>query len=174
MTPDTLPTVRIASPEDLAALTGLALAFRDHLGQSTPSAEQLRASLARLLADPSTQFILAEGAGLALGYAQCRYRYSLWTGAPDLELEDLFVAAAARRCGVGRRVVELALADRARTRVPTRLPGDQRAQPACASAVRTPRLQSGAQPLAGRASVVAGTPARGSVSGAAAGAATSS
>jgi len=111
MTTDTLPTVRVASRVDLAVLTGLAVAFRDHLGQTTPSPAQLGASLARLLADPSTQFVVAEDGGAALACAQCRYRYSVWTGAPDLELEDLLGAGAAWRRGVGRRVVEFALAE---------------------------------------------------------------
>lgn len=110
MTSRTRRTVRLATRADLPALTGLAAAFRDHLGQMAPAVEQLRASLRRLLADAATEFVLAEDGGAAVGYAQCRYRYSAWTGAPDVELEDVFVAPEARRNGVGRDLVEFALA----------------------------------------------------------------
>jgi ribosomal protein S18 acetylase RimI-like enzyme len=109
-------TIRIAREADLNALVRLAAAFRDHLGQATPSAEGFRASIAMLLKDPGTEFLLAcDTRGAAFGYVQCRYRYSAWTSALEAELEDIFVIRKARRHRVGLRLVEFALA-RARER----------------------------------------------------------
>jgi ribosomal protein S18 acetylase RimI-like enzyme len=96
---------------DLGTLVRLAAAFRDHLGQAMPSEADLRASMALLLRDASAEFFLAWGAGSrALGYVQCRYRYSAWISAIEAELEDVFVVREARRCSVGRQLVEFAMA----------------------------------------------------------------
>ena len=111
MTSNTLLTVRPATAADRPLLIGLAAGFRDHLGHATPSRDQLGAALTVLLADPSTQFVVAMEGGAGLGYVQCRYRYSLWNDAPEVELEDVFVAAAARRRGVGRLLIDFALAE---------------------------------------------------------------
>jgi aminoglycoside 6'-N-acetyltransferase I len=104
-------TIRIAHEEDLEALVCLAAAFRDHLGQSTPSEVEFRTSIAALLQDAGTEFFLAcDEQGAVLGYVQARYRYSAWTSALEAELEDVFVVPEARRRGVGRRLVEFAIA----------------------------------------------------------------
>jgi hypothetical protein len=80
------PTIRVAREADLDALVHLAAAFRDHLGQSLPSDVEFRHSLARLLKDAGTEFILAcDALGAALGYVQARYRYSAWTSALEHE-----------------------------------------------------------------------------------------
>ena len=104
-------TIRIAREEDLEALVHLAAAFRDHLGQSTPSEAAFRTSLATLLQDAGTEFFLAcDGPGVVLGYVQARYRYSAWISALEAELEDVFVVPEARRRGVGLRLVESTIA----------------------------------------------------------------
>jgi ribosomal protein S18 acetylase RimI-like enzyme len=103
--------IRIASEADREALVHLAAAFRDHLAQATPSEADLRASLARLLHDPGTEFFLAcDARGTGLGYVQCRYRYSAWTSALEAELEDVFVVRERRQRGVGVRLVAFAIA----------------------------------------------------------------
>jgi ribosomal protein S18 acetylase RimI-like enzyme len=103
--------IRVASTTDLDALVCLAAAFRDHLGQARPLDLDFRSSIARLLKDAGTEFFLACGAqGVALGYVQCRYRYSAWTSALEAELEDVFVVPEARRRGVALRLVEFAIA----------------------------------------------------------------
>ena len=105
------PTVRVASAADLESLVLLAAAFRDHLGQSTPSDANLRTSIERLLKDPGTDFLLAYSAeGMPLGYVQCRYRYSLWASALEAEIEDVFVVREVRRRGVGLHLVRCAVA----------------------------------------------------------------
>jgi GNAT superfamily N-acetyltransferase len=103
--------IRVASETDLDARVRLGAAFRDHLGQSTPSDADFRASIARLLKDAGTGFFPACGAGeTGLGYAQCRYRYSARISALAAELEDIFVAREARRQGMGRQLLEFAVA----------------------------------------------------------------
>ena len=105
------PTIRRASARDLDALVRLAVAFRDHLGQSTPSEAEFHASMAALVRDAGTEFFLAcDGQGAVLGYVQARYRYSAWTSALEAELEDVFVVPEARRRGVGGRLVAFATA----------------------------------------------------------------
>lgn len=104
-------TVRRASAADLDALVELALGLRDHLEQTAPSAAEFHAGFARLLAEDAARFFLAlSGADRPVGYVQCRMRFSAWSGGTDVELEDVFVAGAARGAGVGRALVEAVLA----------------------------------------------------------------
>ncbi|MBI1816709.1 MAG: GNAT family N-acetyltransferase [Deltaproteobacteria bacterium] len=101
----------IASDADLAALVRLASAFRDHLGRSTPTEAEFRASIAQLLRDRQSEFFLArDGGGADLGYVQARYRHSAWTSGLDMEIEDVFVLSGARGGGCGRQLVEFAIA----------------------------------------------------------------
>lgn len=103
--------IRIAREADLDALVYLAAAFRDQLGQSTPRDADFRQSVAVLLKDAGTEFLLACNAqGASLGYVQCRYRYSAWTSGLEAEIEDAFVVREARRRGVGLGLVEFAIA----------------------------------------------------------------
>jgi GNAT superfamily N-acetyltransferase len=104
-------TIRIASVAELGVLVRLAVAFRDHIGQATPSEGELCASIALLLRDAATEFFLAsDTAGTGVGYVQCRYRYSAWVSALEAEIEDVFVVRERRRQGVGQRLVEFAIA----------------------------------------------------------------
>ena len=107
----------VAGPSDLAAVSQLLSEFRDWWQRSDPSDGSLRRTVAALLADPATEFLLAaaqEGAG-PIGVCQLRYRMSVWTGAQDCWLEDLYVRERERRHGHGRALVEAAL-ERAGTR----------------------------------------------------------
>jgi ribosomal protein S18 acetylase RimI-like enzyme len=104
-------TIRMAREADLESLVRLAAAFRDHLGQSTPSDAAFRVSIAAFLQDAGAEFFLAWDAQQgAIGYVQARYRYSAWTSALEAELEDVFVVPEARRRGVGLRLVQFAIA----------------------------------------------------------------
>ena len=103
--------IRVAGEMDLDTLVHLAAAFYAHLGQPTPPDADLRESISLLLKDAETEFFLGLGVGgMALGYVQSRYRYSALTSALEAELEDIFVIPAARRRGVGLRLVEFAIA----------------------------------------------------------------
>jgi GNAT superfamily N-acetyltransferase len=86
--------------------------FRDHLGKREPGDDSFRASVARLLADPTTEFWLASAAPgePAAAVCQLRFRHSVWTGVEDCWLEDLFVREDARGYGLGRALVVSALA----------------------------------------------------------------
>jgi ribosomal protein S18 acetylase RimI-like enzyme len=82
-----------------------------------PTLEQIRATTALLIDDRGTEFLLAapgDGAP-AGGVCQLRYRLSVWTGADDCWLEDLYVDESARGTGLGRALVNAAF-DRARER----------------------------------------------------------
>jgi ribosomal protein S18 acetylase RimI-like enzyme len=103
--------VRLATPADAATLRALIEAFRDHLGEADPPSATLDASLARVLADAHTGFPIAfDAAGAPLGYAQLRFRYSLWFVGIECHVEDFYVAAAARRRGVGGQLLRASVA----------------------------------------------------------------
>jgi ribosomal protein S18 acetylase RimI-like enzyme len=103
--------VRIATAADAPALRALIAAFRDHLGETDPKVATLDASLERLLADPDTAFAIAFDRGEEpAGYAQLRFRYSLWISGIEAHVDDFFVAAPARRRGVGRALLRESIA----------------------------------------------------------------
>jgi ribosomal protein S18 acetylase RimI-like enzyme len=112
-----VPAAWIAQPPEAETVARLMLAFRDHLGLERPSDADGRASIARLLDDPDTDFVLAsaEPGASAAGVAQLRYRYGFWRTGGDCLLEDLYVDASARGAGLGRALVEATL-ERARAR----------------------------------------------------------
>jgi GNAT superfamily N-acetyltransferase len=107
------PKVRLAGPGEEAEVASLIAGFRDFYEEAEPDDEQIARMVAELLADPGTEFLLAGEP--ALGVAQLRFRPSVWTGAEDAWLEDLFVVEDARRGGAGRALVQ-ACVDRARAR----------------------------------------------------------
>ena len=109
-------TVWIAGRDDAAEVIRLMIAFRDWWRREDPGDAAFAAGVERLLADPSTEFLLAAPpANGAAGVCQLRYRYGLWYDAPDCWLEDVYVEERARRLGLGRALGEAAL-DRARER----------------------------------------------------------
>jgi GNAT superfamily N-acetyltransferase len=55
--------------------------------------------------EPRFEAIFAECAGQPVGMALFHARFSTWLGRPTLFLEDIVVRQAARRCGVGRRLM---------------------------------------------------------------------
>jgi ribosomal protein S18 acetylase RimI-like enzyme len=99
------------------AVSVLIAAFRSWWGKDEPTLEQIRATTALLIDDPNTEFLLAApGDGTpAAGVCQLRYRLSVWTGADDCWLEDLYVDESARGTGLGRALVKAAF-ERARVR----------------------------------------------------------
>jgi ribosomal protein S18 acetylase RimI-like enzyme len=111
------PRVWTAGPEDIESVTGLIAGFRDWWAYDEPSLDSIRATAATLLEDPNTEFLLAapDRGKPAAGVCQLRYRLSVWTGADDCWLEDLYVDDGARGTGLGRALVEAAF-ERARQR----------------------------------------------------------
>ena len=99
--------VRVAAGlEDAASVAALLIAFRDWMGYPTPAVETVPDTVAKLIDDPNTVYLLAGDAG----FAQLRFRLSAWTGVEDCWLEDVFVRESARGTGLGRALVEKALA----------------------------------------------------------------
>jgi ribosomal protein S18 acetylase RimI-like enzyme len=111
------PRVWPATAEDIDSVSALIAAFRDWWGKDEPRLEQIRATTAALLADPQTEFLLAAPGddGQPAGVCQLRYRLSVWTGADDCWLEDLYVDDNVRGTGLGRALVNAAF-ERARER----------------------------------------------------------
>jgi ribosomal protein S18 acetylase RimI-like enzyme len=98
-----------ATRDDLEAVVRLIAEFRDWWGKTEPSADTVRHVVARLLEHDQTEFLPAfDDADEAVGVCQLRYRLSVWTGAHDCWLEDLFVTERARSGGYGRALVEAA------------------------------------------------------------------
>lgn len=106
---------RLAVAADCERLAGLVVSFRDFLGRTVPDTELVAASLARLLVDPATDFVIAYLGDRAIGYSQLRYRFSLWCGGIEAHVDDFFVEAGARGRGVGAELLEASI-QRARER----------------------------------------------------------
>jgi GNAT superfamily N-acetyltransferase len=102
-------TVRSAGSGDLDAVAHLMAEFRDWFGKAEPADDEVRASVERIMSSGDGEFLLAEDLE-PVGVCQLRYRWSVWTSAPDCWLEDLFVREPARRGGAGRALVEAAVA----------------------------------------------------------------
>lgn len=105
--------LRIAGRSDLAALTGLVGGFRDFLGSTGPNNAELEVTIAELLEERTTEFLLIGEP--PVGFIQLRFRLSVWTGTEDAWLEDAYVDEASRGEGHGRTLVEAAIS-RARSR----------------------------------------------------------
>jgi GNAT superfamily N-acetyltransferase len=107
--------LRLAGAADAARLAGLIVSFRDFLGRAEPATDSLEASIAQLLRDPNTDFLVTVVGDRAIGFAQLRYRFSLWCSGIEAQIDDFFVEGEARGRGVGAQLLDAAIA-RARQR----------------------------------------------------------
>lgn len=105
--------LRIAGPADIATVTGLIGDFRDLLEGDSPSNVEIEVVVSRLIDDPGTEYLLIGDP--EAGFAQIRYRLSVWESGEDAWLEDLFVREDARGAGFGRTLVDAAIS-RAKSR----------------------------------------------------------
>lgn len=105
--------LRIAGPSDITTVTGLIGDFRDFLDGTSPSNAKIEAVVSQLIGDPDTEYLLIGDP--EAGFAQIRYRLSVWQSGEDAWLEDVFVRKDARGDGLGRTLVEAAIA-RAKSR----------------------------------------------------------
>jgi ribosomal protein S18 acetylase RimI-like enzyme/ketosteroid isomerase-like protein len=106
----TAPRVRRAGPEDLATVARLLGEFRDWWGKSEPPDQAIEADVRRIHEGGDGEYLIAEdGSGEPVGVAQLRFRWSVWTSAPDCWLEDLYVRESSRGEGIGRTLVDRAM-----------------------------------------------------------------
>lgn len=97
-----------AAPDEAPVVAALLAGFRDHLGYDAPDDAGILASVERIIVRDDAEYLLA-GEGAAQGVAQVRYRWSVWWGAEDCWLEDLYVRDEARGSGIGRALTEAVL-----------------------------------------------------------------
>jgi GNAT superfamily N-acetyltransferase len=105
------PTVWRAGMDEAETVARLLVGFRDELGLSGPSENAILAGVERLIEGLDADFLLAcpDADSPPAGVAQLRYRFGIWKAAPECWLEDLFVAAPARRRGMGAALTAAAL-----------------------------------------------------------------
>jgi ribosomal protein S18 acetylase RimI-like enzyme len=109
---DTTP-IRLATGADAPAFGRLLHAFNVEFGESTPDAEVIAERAAPLIESGEVTVLFA-GDGPD-GFAELRFRPSLYTGALDAYLEELYVVPKRRGQGLGRALLEAAM-DHARAR----------------------------------------------------------
>jgi ribosomal protein S18 acetylase RimI-like enzyme len=97
-------SVRRAGPEDAAQVARLLHNFNAEFDEPTPGVEVLTGRARELVASGEIVVLLA-GDGLD-GVAQFRFLRSIWTGALDLYLEELYVVPERRGRGIGRALLE--------------------------------------------------------------------
>jgi ribosomal protein S18 acetylase RimI-like enzyme len=101
--------VRQAAAPDIDALILLYSGFMRHESVEPPAPEELRRRLARLLASPTDEVLLALGpAGEPVGYLQQRYFFSVWRPGLDAYVEDVFVVEELRGRRVGEQLMQAA------------------------------------------------------------------
>jgi GNAT superfamily N-acetyltransferase len=99
-------TIRFATAADAATIVSLIRALANYENLSG----EVRISETDVLRDgfgerPCFECLLAESDGPALGFALFYHTYSTFAGRPELWVEDIFVAEAARGRGIGRKLM---------------------------------------------------------------------
>ncbi len=95
----------VADAEDAARLLH---DFNTEFDEPTPGVPALSERLAKLLEDGEATVLLGgEGPD---GIAVMRLRTAIWTGGPEAHLQELYVAPAQRGQGIGRALLEAAMA----------------------------------------------------------------
>jgi GNAT superfamily N-acetyltransferase len=100
--------VRAATPEDAEAIARLLHDFNEEFGDPTPGPAVLAERMRQLLAEGDTAVLLG-GAGPD-GLAVLRFRPAIWTQALECYLAELYVVPPSRGRGLGRRLLQAAIA----------------------------------------------------------------
>jgi len=103
-----VPPVRRAGAGDAEHVARLLVAFRDWYDKDRPSYDEFLTAVRHILETDGGEFLIAGDP--PAGVAQLRFRHSVWTGADDAWLEDLFVDGSARGAGLGRALLDAAIA----------------------------------------------------------------
>jgi ribosomal protein S18 acetylase RimI-like enzyme len=127
-------SVRRAATGDAALVAPLFDAYRQFYGLAADHALSRSFIAERLARDESVVLLAQSEEGTALGFAQMYPTFSSLRAARVFVLYDLFVAPAARRHGVARRLMEAAA-------------GEARAAGAVALSLQTARTNHAAQRL---------------------------
>ena len=102
------PVVRSAGADDVAAVGRLLDDFNREYDEPSPGPEQIAARLVELLAGGDTAVLLT-GDGPD-GLALLRFRPSLWSSGLECYLAELYVVPARRGRGLGRALLDAAMA----------------------------------------------------------------
>lgn len=113
MTRESETRVRPATAADAPAFGRLLHAFNAEYDEPTPSADEIAERAAPLI-ESGEVTVLFVGDGPE-GFAELRFRPSLYTGGLDAYLEELYVVPERRGRGLGRALLEAAM-DYARAR----------------------------------------------------------
>ena len=97
---------RLAEHEDAELVARLLDAFNREFREPTPGEKELTRHVRELMDGDDAVFLLEGEEGVAL----VRFRLSVWTGKPEAYLQELYIAPAARRRGLGRRLLEACMA----------------------------------------------------------------
>jgi ribosomal protein S18 acetylase RimI-like enzyme len=107
MAKEVQPPIRLAGAADAPAFGRLLNAFNVEFDEPTPDADAIAARAAPLIA--SGEVTVLFGGGGPDGFAQLRFRPSLYTGELDAYLEELYVVPERRGHGLGRALLEAAM-----------------------------------------------------------------
>jgi ribosomal protein S18 acetylase RimI-like enzyme len=97
-------TVRRATSVDAPDIARLMHDFNTEFSEPIPEVPVLTDRYRRLLKGEDA--VILVGGGGPDGFAQIRFRWSIYTGALDAYLEELYVAPARRGRGLGRALLE--------------------------------------------------------------------
>jgi ribosomal protein S18 acetylase RimI-like enzyme len=100
--------IRRAAPADAGEIARLLHDFNNEYSEPTPGVPALTEHSRRLLAAGEMTVLLAgEGPD---GIALVRFRNSVWTGGPEVHLQELYVVPTLRGRGIGRALLEATIA----------------------------------------------------------------